>query len=540
MVKKILSELKKNITILTIIVFNAFLYFVRADDKIAPPALKLVSYNPFTDSLSFYWEKSHGDDSIASYQIRKWTFIEGSGWSLNDENPEGSIENTGSDWYHYKKYLSGVNPSSSAYSIIAIDTSGNEGTSEGHELIHCASRYDSCNAGVIIKWSPYTVFKNEFLITPPLSRNLVDNQIQSYRIYRGPVDSPKDSFLLVDSVSGDDTVYIDKTYQRGNIYQYYIEAIKSDFKTYRNRLVFSTSNLTTVNTSMAREPDSLYAMSSIVRNGELVFGFFIDPGTEIQDFELHKSRAPDGSFERIARVSIADSVYEYSTPYRQSVDYYKLLAFNYCNDTVAESNPLNHMQLKTNQEMIAPQNNNYQIELEWNKLIGWKNGVSHYRLSRTGNKEQKTIELSPTTTAYTDMLSMEESGQISSNGYICYRVEAVESGSPFSTPGRSLSNRACVHLNPGITMPNAFNPLDFDNKTFTFYMSFVPVDFYFAVYSRQGSQVFETTEYGHYWDGRLPNGSYAAEGVYHYYMNLTMESGRNIKRQGQITLFYNK
>jgi len=532
--------LKKNITILTIIIFNAFLYFVRADDKIAPPVLKLVSYNPFTDSLSLYWEKGHGDDSIASYEIRKWTFNELEGWRLNDENPEGRIKNDGSTSYRYKKYISGVNPSSSAYSIIAIDTSGNEGTSEGHELINCDSRYDSCNARVIIKWSPYTVFKNEFLITPPLSRNIVDNQIQSYRIYRGQVDSPKGSFQKIGSVSGDDTVYIDETYQRGNIYQYYIEAIKSGFKKYRNRPVFSTSNLTTVNTSMAREPDSLYAMSSIVRNGELVFRFFIDPGTEIQDFEIHKSRASDGSFERISRINISDSIYEYSSPYLQSADHYKLLAFNYCNDTVAESNPLNHMQLKTNQEMIAPQNNNYQIELEWNKLIGWKNGVSHYRLSRSGNKEPKTIELSPATTVYTDMLSMEETGQISSSGYICYRVEAMEAGSPSPTPGRSLSNRACVHLNPGITMPNAFNPLDPVNEDFTFYMSFVPVDFYFAVYSRQGSQVFETTEHGQYWDGRLPNGSYAAEGVYHYYMNLTMESGKNIKRRGQITLFYDK
>jgi gliding motility-associated-like protein len=88
-------------------------------------------------------------------------------------------------------------------------------------------------------------------------------------------------------------------------------------------------------------------------------------------------------------------------------------------------------------------------------------------------------------------------------------------------------------------MANAFTPDgNGQNDEIKPILTFRPDEYYFAVYDRWGSIVFETTDIDEYWNGDINNKKDAPPGVYIYYLKITT-SGNIIKeKKGTITLFY--
>ena len=60
-------------------------------------------------------------------------------------------------------------------------------------------------------------------------------------------------------------------------------------------------------------------------------------------------------------------------------------------------------------------------------------------------------------------------------------------------------------------------------------------NYWMIVYDRWGETVFETFEYSDVWDGKI-NGVDVEEGVYIYYIELSLSGGELVKFSGDLTL----
>jgi gliding motility-associated-like protein len=86
-------------------------------------------------------------------------------------------------------------------------------------------------------------------------------------------------------------------------------------------------------------------------------------------------------------------------------------------------------------------------------------------------------------------------------------------------------------------VPSVFSPNGDGINEEVHVISSVPLEEYtFRVFTRHGRKVFTTDDFSDGWDGTLPNGSPAPEGVYTYYMKGTNFRGNTIERSGHITL----
>ena len=89
---------------------------------------------------------------------------------------------------------------------------------------------------------------------------------------------------------------------------------------------------------------------------------------------------------------------------------------------------------------------------------------------------------------------------------------------------------------PEFVIPNAFTPdADGMNDLFVFQAyGFETIEF--QVYARNGQRVFQTTSPDHFWDGTLPSGEPAPQGVYVYYIVGTTQDNLFRDQAGQITV----
>lgn len=88
---------------------------------------------------------------------------------------------------------------------------------------------------------------------------------------------------------------------------------------------------------------------------------------------------------------------------------------------------------------------------------------------------------------------------------------------------------------PNIFIPNVFSPTAaYPNDKLRFRGHFV-VEFYFALFSRWGEKVFETSDINASWDGRY-RGNLCLPGVYTYTCKITCEAGKSTQLKGDITL----
>lgn len=89
--------------------------------------------------------------------------------------------------------------------------------------------------------------------------------------------------------------------------------------------------------------------------------------------------------------------------------------------------------------------------------------------------------------------------------------------------------------NPYIFVPNAFSPNSDGKNDVLFVRSEIMEEFYFAVYSRWGQKLFETTRLDEGWDGNF-NGKPCQNGVYDYYLKVTCADGQTKELSGNVML----
>ena len=117
-------------------------------------------------------------------------------------------------------------------------------------------------------------------------------------------------------------------------------------------------------------------------------------------------------------------------------------------------------------------------------------------------------------------------------GYAGQAQPSSPSSSDLSQPTGALN----AITGPEFVVPNAFTPdADGMNDLFVFQAyGFETIEF--QVYARNGQRVFQTTVPDHFWDGNLPSGDPAPQGVYVYYIVGTTQDNLFRDQAGQITL----
>ncbi|MFN0204497.1 MAG: PKD domain-containing protein [Bacteroidia bacterium] len=166
--------------------------------------------------------------------------------------------------------------------------------------------------------------------------------------------------------------------------------------------------------------------------------------------------------------------------------------------------------------------------LSWTPYLDWDNGVKTYDVEVFDPSVQSFRSVGTTTdTIYTDQYIY---GGLTN---LCYRVKAKEQdGNNLA----SLSNEACVSVQPRIDVPNAFSPNgDGINDEFFVNVSMV-VGFNMEIYDRWGVKVFETPIPSQKWDGTY-RGKDVPEGVYTILIRYSASFGQNEIIKSQISLF---
>jgi gliding motility-associated-like protein len=175
--------------------------------------------------------------------------------------------------------------------------------------------------------------------------------------------------------------------------------------------------------------------------------------------------------------------------------------------------------------------------LQWTAYEEFIGGISRYKIYRSidGFFNATPIAVSPyNKRTYTDDVS--EHGE-SSEGKICYYIEAVEASNEYGVQEASFSNIACGVIEPVIYIPNAFS-VGGKNPIFKPETRQRQIDYYlFEIYDRYGRVIFSTTNPAEGWNGQLREQSiYANEGIYIYRLSLRDGNGIEVIRHGHVTL----
>ena len=88
---------------------------------------------------------------------------------------------------------------------------------------------------------------------------------------------------------------------------------------------------------------------------------------------------------------------------------------------------------------------------------------------------------------------------------------------------------------PYIFIPNAFSPNGDGLNDVLFVRSRILESFYFAVYSRWGQKIFETTRFDEGWDGTF-QGQPCQNGVYDFYFKGICVGGQKNEIRGNVML----
>ncbi|MEL6852942.1 MAG: gliding motility-associated C-terminal domain-containing protein, partial [Bacteroidota bacterium] len=114
----------------------------------------------------------------------------------------------------------------------------------------------------------------------------------------------------------------------------------------------------------------------------------------------------------------------------------------------------------------------------------------------------------------------------------CYRVTALELG---GNRAESRSNEACVQVETGLQIANAFTPNE-DGVNDIFLIQGIHIqNFNLKIFSRWGHLLFETSNINQGWDG-VYRGKKLDEGVYTYVVSGRGYNGQPYLLKGTITL----
>ena len=379
-----------------------------------------------------------------------------------------------------------------------------------HKPVSLEVSYDSCNSSMLLDWSTYIGWKNNF---------------SGFRVNQIDGEGIKTQLQVLDTSK---LSYFHNNIIENSQYHYSIEA-------FDNRGRKSNSNEADYFTYMSPPPSFVNLDHiSVIDDQTIEISFSADLNGEIDDFMILKSGSPNGTFSPWTTLQDIDSqtnIQYDNIATKAEYYYYRIDALNGCGFPVSNSNIGTNILLQGSSEDAV-------IQLNWNKYLDFGEGVSAYNIYRKNeyNEYELVNTISSSMHSYSEDISY--IGEYNMKGEFTYYVEAIENGSnPIGLTGISKSNELKVYIETHLSMPNAFTPnIDGQNDIFMPVYDFTPKDFRMYIYDRAGKMIFFSSEASEGWDGSSGNASLAPEGVYVYHVEYLSYNGRRQIKTGNVTL----
>jgi gliding motility-associated-like protein len=178
--------------------------------------------------------------------------------------------------------------------------------------------------------------------------------------------------------------------------------------------------------------------------------------------------------------------------------YYQVRARDLCGNLV-ESERHRSILLKGGKE------GEMDVKINWNRYIGWPEGVDRYEIWREVNKSREYLFYENVREDTSSFLS------IGTDGYHqCFRIAAYRSGYPDFI---SWSNSVCFRYPPKVYIPNSFSPNN-DGINDRFGVVSINIsEFNMIIFNRWGEIVFQTNDPEGTWDG-MYKGTMSETGVF--------------------------
>lgn len=363
--------------------------------------------------------------------------------------------------------------------------------SNPHKTIFLQADYDYCKRQIFLKWNKY---------------NAWNDNIKEYRIY----NKENGLFTQIATINANDSIYNQNIVLDRN-YEIFVEAVRNDG-------IVSESNIINLYADSPIFPDKLNVDSVSFINNNLEINFSFDSNTDINKYILYRKENAS---------NIYDSIFTINTVLNNNISYidtnidiekeyqYFVSGIDYCGKAVINSDTVSNCVL----ESITPELNQRVNNLYWNKISNY----AQYKIFRKyGDKEYELIA-NINDTFYVDNINniyLNEFDNAKTSGIFNYKIVS------FTDKYKVLSNEEGIYQTEAVFLPNAFNPKSNieKNKTFKPVIAFVS-DYILVVYDYNGNVVFETKNPNKGWGGRLPNGEFAKQGTYIFYLKYKTSAG---------------
>jgi gliding motility-associated-like protein len=400
------------------------------------------------------------------------------------------------------------------YSIAAFDSCGNISfIAPGHNTMYLQANLDICRRAIDLFWNPYL--------------NMVGD-VGVYNVYVSENNGP---FTLLATLPGNNISYSHNDLTDGTEYCYYIQA-QGNVTT---RTASSTSDC--ILADLLELPTFSYLKRATVTDLRRVkVECLVDTlgNPDVSRYKLQRSFNATGPFTTVGVINYIQQPIITFEDYTARTDefsyYYRVITLDSCGNEVLTSNLGRTILLGGSPEF------NLTNRLHWNEYMEWLGSVRDYALFRKVDDQWNPVSIvtipSALPTRYTDDVS----AIYQTSGRFCYRIEAYEgAGNQYGFTDTSVSNEFCLIQEPHLFIPNAFTPGGKNPVLKPEHIYIEIKNYFFAVYNRWGQKIFETRDPSAGWDGTY-DGSIAPEGTYVYSVRVFGTNGREIEKNGTVTL----
>jgi gliding motility-associated-like protein len=358
-----------------------------------------------------------------------------------------------------------------------------------------------CEKQAVFSWSKY-----------------IGQTVVNYRVW-----TKNNGAWMMLGTSVDTTISV--SVEQGQSYCVYIEAVfTSGLSAFSSPTCFNVPN--------PGVPAYHYFKLATVNNGKVELYDYIESAVGISKVNFER-KAFDGDFEEIGSVDVNSDVvlfiddvvdldhqpWEYRTKYIDSCGK---------EGTYSNNNITIYVSATTDEyEMINT--------IQWTPYIGFDGGINEYYIFRgiDGDFDPNPIAIVPNGILnYQDDVS-----DFTTDGIICYRIEAKEGMNTYNFAETSRSNDFCIRYTPLVFVPNAFTPGGI-NPIFQPVLTNVSTNKYeFTIMDRWGQIIFETTDKNGGWNGEIRNtGNMATSDTFLYIITFEDENNRKVTKRGYVSM----
>lgn len=469
------------------------------------PIVSYVSVDSLSQNATVHWNQNQAPDTYG-YVIRKQI----NGFWENIDTVYGIANTTYADFNSIEDVQSETYAIAAFDSCLVLNVPPNYQTSaasSSHSTIHAETTIDICAQTLKLDWTSYEGW-------------IGNESVQKYEV-------------LLKKGAGKYTVIADLSPDKSGFnYEGLIANEKYCF------IVKATSNLGKISFSNQvcniivppANPQFHYlSKASHLIGNQLEIELYTDPTVNAISYDIYKKGPRDFQF------SILESIAPNNQSFYSYLDNdvgdrgfyeYKIGIVDSCNNTNTITPVTRTIYLTIDRE--GPVNT-----LTWTGYEGFAGLISEYNIYRGYDGNYSKIATNPAAVrTFTDDLS----AVFDAEGGFCYKVEAVESTNQFGFSKSSFSNEVCLTLDPIVYIPSAFTVCGINNE-FKPVIDLYDSDTYeMEIFNREGGKLFVTSDIDNGWDGRMPAGGLAQEGVYVFRITFRDAEGKRYEKTGTVAL----